>query len=782
MGRRTWFFLLIILIIILYCISWRPAICGERHSFRPDTLKSQQPSPAVTAATNAVNTTPDPYEYQTDLLKNPPNESLSATLFGSQQRIPRPEGTELRPFGCDIFGDSAQGFATVDQLMAPEDYTLGPGDHLLLNVWGRVDLSLDLIVDREGKIFIPRAGEVIVHGTTLAQAEKRIGEALETVYSNFELNLMLGRLRSMAIFVFGEVRRPGAYTVSSLTTVFNALYHAGGPNERGSLRHIRLMRGNRTVKEIDFYDFLLSGRRGKDPRLQPGDVVFVPVVGPRVTIRGEVKRPGVYELKNNERLTSLFALAGGATAEAYLERVMIDRIAERDGRCLLDIDYTAASANGTKDIALVDGDDVSVFSIFDIRPNIVWLEGAVRRPGAFERFDSMTVYDLIGGGSQLKPDAYTKRADLERTGPKGSLELTPVNLEALCGGEGEADILLKDGDRLIVYDRDKIVRRPQVFIDGLVKYPGQYELLGSMRLSDLIFRAGSLSKNAYLVRAEIARHRPGVTTQLITVDLRDVTIRQDLSQDILLEEDDQVFIREAPQGTDFPLVSITGEVRFPGNYALLGPSETLRELIERSGGLTPRAFPEGTIFTRQKISEDLRRQGLEHILLHSQPIVKDSSGGYVRQELLQFDADAMTRIVLDVPAILKNRSEDDDITLQDGDRIYIPEIPSGIQLMGAVASPGTIKFHAGWKAGKYIKEGGGLTSVANKSELRLIRANGQVISGRPAIRRRVQLGDAIFAPPKIKKETNWLQYITGTASILTSVATTWFLIDRIADQ
>jgi len=776
MGRRACFFFLIILIIILYCISWRPVFCQVLDTTALQMVNGEPVAGAKAGPSNTAGLNLNASAGSPGLAGQ-----LSGSADGSQQRIPRPPGDDLRPFGYDIFGDGTQGFAALDQLVAPEDYTLGPGDHLLLNIWGRVDLSLDLTVDREGKIFIPRAGEVIIRGTTLTEAKKRIRAVLSTVYSNFEMNLMLGRLRSMTVFVFGEVRRPGAYTVSSLTTAFNALYHAGGANERGSLRKIRLMRGNQTIACIDFYDFLLSGRRGKDPRLQPGDVVFVPIVGPRVTIRGEVKRPGIYELKGRERLTSLFALAGGVTAEAYLERVMIDRVAERDGRRLLDVDYTAAQADTAQDIALVDGDDVSVFSIFEIRPNIVWLEGAVRRPGAFERFDSMTVYDLIGGGSRLKPGAYSRRADLER-GPSDRIpELIPVDLEALCNGEGEADLLLKDNDRLIVYDRGETVRQRQVFIDGLVENPGEYKLLRSMRLSDLVFRAGGLQKNAYLVRAEIARYESGSTTQLITINLQDVIIRRDLTQDILLKEDDRVFIRENPEGAGFPLVNITGEVKFPGNYALAGASETLYGLIERAGGLTPRAFPEGTIFTRQKISEDLRRQGLEYILLQSQPIVKDSSGGYVRQELLQFDPEKMTRIVLDVPLIIKNRGGKEDLRLQGGDRIYIPEIPSGIQLMGAVASPGTIKHHPRWKVKKYLKEAGGLTSTANKSELRLIRANGQVISGSSVVQRQVELGDAIFAPPKIKKETNWLKYITGATSILASVVTSWLLIDRLAE-
>jgi len=707
--------------------------------------------------------------------------SSSPVHEGNPGGIPRPEHDILQPFGYDIFSDPSQGFTPVDQLAAPDDYTLGPGDHLLLNLWGRVDANIDLIVDRHGKVFIPQAGEVVVHGSTLAEAEKNIRASLNEVYSNFNMNLTLGPLRSMTVFVFGEVQRPGAYTVSSLTTVFNALYHAGGPNDRGSLRRIRMMRGDRLIEEIDFYDFLLNGRRGNDPRLQPGDVMFVPVVGPRATVRGEVKRPGIYELSDSETLASFFALAGGLTAEAHLERVMIDRISNPDGRHLLDIDYMAVQDGESSDVPLADGDDVTVFSIYEIRSNIVWLEGAVRRPGAFERFDSMTVYDLIGGGIRLKPEAYVERADLERTGPDGDIQLIPVELQALCDGDGDADLFLADGDRLIVYYRDNMVRRPKVHIEGFVQKPGQYELLQSMRLSDLIFRAGDLQKNAYLVHAEIARHRTDQPTELISVDLRDVLVRKDLTQDIILEEDDYIFIRENPEGAGFPLVSITGQVRFPGKYALPESNETLYRLIERSGGLTPRAFPEGTIFIRQKISAEIRRQGLEHILLQSQPIVQDSAGGFSRQELLQFDPERMTRIVLDVPSILKKHGGDDDLVLQDGDQIYVPEIPSGVQLMGAVASAGTIKFHSGWKVGKYIDEAGGLTSAANESELRLIRANGQVISGKSVKGRRVQLGDAVFAPPKIKKDTDWLRYITGATTVLTGVATTWLLIDRIGN-
>jgi len=773
MGKRACLLFLIVLIIILYCISWRPAMCGV-----PDTASLEPYTPRGTPPVSQIERETAPISPDAEANSQWSSPSVQE---GSPGGIPRPELDIIKPFGYDIFSDPTQGFAPVDQLVAPEDYTLGPGDHVLLNLWGRVDAKIDLVVDRQGKVFIPQAGEVVVHGSTLAEAEKNIRASLNEVYSHFNMNLTLGPLRSMTVFVFGEVQRPGAYTVSSLTTVFNALYHAGGPNDRGSLRRIRLMRGNRQVEEIDFYDFLLNGRRGNDPRLQPGDVVFVPVVGPRATVRGEVKRPGIYELSDSETLASFFALAGGLTAEAHLERVMIDRISNPDGRRLLDIDYVAVQDNESPDVPLADGDDVSVFSIYEIRSNIVWLEGAVRRPGAFERLDSMTVYDLIGGGIRLKPEAYVERADLERTGPDGEMQLIPVELQALCDGDGDADLFLADGDRLIVYYREDMVRRPKVHIDGLVQNPGQYELLQSMRLSDLIFRAGDVLKNAYLVGAEIARHRPDRPTELISVDLRDVLIRRDLTQDILLEEDDYVFIRENPDGAGFPLVSITGQVRFPGKYALPGPNETLYRLIERAGGLTPQAFPEGTTFIRQKISAELHRQGLEHILLQSQPIVQDSNGAFSRQALLQFNPERMTRIVLDVPSILKKHGGEDDLTLQDGDRIYIPEIPSGVQLMGAVASPGTIKFRSNWKVGKYLDEAGGLTSAANESELRLIRANGRVMSGKSVKGRRVQLGDAVFAPPKIKKDTDWLRYITGATTVLTGVATTWLLIDRIGN-
>ncbi|MFC1475572.1 SLBB domain-containing protein [Candidatus Zixiibacteriota bacterium] len=767
MGRRTCMFLLLVLIIILYCISWRPALCEVVDTAAAEAvtaLEAPEQQPPETLVENFHNADP----------------ALAGLRDTNLRRsLPRPDDPDPQPFGYDVFGDQAPGFASTDQLVAPEDYILGPGDQVLLNAWGRVDMSLDLTVDREGKVFIPRAGEVVVRGLTVRQAQDRIHTAMADVYSNFELSLMLGRLRSMTVYVFGETRRPGAYTVSSLSTVFNALYQAGGPNARGSLRNIRLLRGNRVIEEIDFYDFLLSGRRGTDPRLQPGDVVFVPVVGPRVTIRGEVKRPGIYEIKNDERLSSLFALAGEVTAEAYLERIMIDRIAERDGRRLLDIDYTRTTPGDSNDAVLVDGDDVSVFSIFEIRPNVVWLEGAVRRPGAFERFDSMTVYNLIGGGSRLAPGAYTDRADLERTGEDGKVRLIPINLKRLCDGEGELDVLLTDKDRLIVYDRTKIMRRPQVHIDGLVKRPGAYELLGSMRLSDLIFRAGNLKRNAYLVHAEIARYRPSGPPELITINLQDVVVRHDLTQDIILEEDDRVFIRQNPEGYSFPTVNITGEVKFPGNYALSGPAESLYGLITRAGWLTARAFPEGTIFIRRQISEDLRRQGLAHVLLQSQPIIRDSTGGYSRQELLEFDPERMTRIVLDVPSLLKNRGGEEDIILQDGDGIYIPAIPSGVQLMGAVASPGTIMHHPGWKVSSYLQEAGGLTPVSNQSELRLIRANGQVISGKSVKGRRVHIGDAIFVPPKIEKEKDWLKYVTTATSVITSMATTWLIVDTI---
>jgi len=529
-----------------------------------------------TESVTGVKEWPEVYE-QTDSVmgvKEGAEVSVPAPVTPDTTEIPKASPEVLQPFGYDMFNVSPSTFAPIAPTSVPPDYTLGPGDNVIVNLWGKVDLELDLTVDREGKVFIPKAGDLTVWGLTVDQFEKRLKKKLSTIYSDFEMNVILGKIRSIKVFVFGEVTNPGGYTVSSLSTLFNALYTAGGPNQRGSMRKVKLIRGNKETAIVDLYDFLLKGYNKDDIKLASNDVVYVPVVGPLVKIRGEVKRPAIYELKGGEKIQDLIELGGGLKPTAYLERVMVDRIAGQDQRVLLDVNLYDQTTLKQENLELKDGDDVSIFSIFDVVENSVWIEGKVKHPGAFQRNQrnpGMRVWDLIQGGEQLQKDAYLLRADLIRTYPDGTKEIIPINLEKVLAEDSTENILLMDKDRLKVYGYWDVRRKKFVTLHGAVKRPGKYELCENMKLSDLIFLAGNPLKSACLLRAEIAHLDPGKPAEITSVTWEDLysdsenfIVREDEDADILLKEDDEVFIREIPEWGKQKIVTLEGEVMLLG--------------------------------------------------------------------------------------------------------------------------------------------------------------------------------------------------------------------------
>ena len=615
------------------------------------------------------------------------DESVSKTDPG-EQVIPKPGPDGLELFGANLFSSASADFSPAPIATVPPDYKLGPGDNLIVYLWGRIDLEMDLTVDREGKVFVPKAGEIVAFNLTLEQFKQRLSKKLSTIYSDFELGVMLGRIRTIRVYVYGEVKKPGAYTVSSLSTLFNALHYSGGPNENGSLRKIRLSRGKETNATVDLYDFLLHGKNTAGIKLQSEDVIFVPVVGPKVSVRGEVKRPAIYELKNQEKLLDVIELAGGAADEAYLGRVMIDRINNGQGRKLIDLSLATAEDKKTNNIEIKAGDDISVFSIYERRENVVWLGGHVKHPGAYEMDNGLTISELLEDGRQLKENPYMERADLIRTSPDSQKELIAINLAWALNKSAEHDLKLRINDSLRIYGSNEIARKKYVNIDGEIARPGEYQLFKNMRISDLIFMAGGLQRGAYTLTAEVARRLPGKEIELIYLDLEKMK-NGGSGEDILLAEDDYVFIRRIPSWELNNFVSITGEVEFPGKYALYRKDETLYDLIRRAGGLTPEAYAFGTVFIRGEIEDKLKRMNLPGILDRSNPVRFDSAGNYSQTSILKYNPGELSRLIIDVDLILASKGEEGDVTLQMGDEVYIPPRPSGVQVTGAVASSGT---------------------------------------------------------------------------------------------
>nr|MBN2277810.1 SLBB domain-containing protein [candidate division Zixibacteria bacterium] len=754
------FLILLLLIIILVAVSWfRPAFC--------ESLDNKNLQSYLLQKNNQTDT-----GYVTQNLYGIPPEnaipidsSIDSLTSGHKEKI-----TRLEPFGYSLFASPAE-LLPPSELAAATDYILGPGDNLIIYIWGRVETEYNLTIDRQGKLFIPKAGEIIAWGMSLEDFQTRVRQKLEGVYTDFKVSVSLGKIRSIRVYLTGEVKKPGAYTVSSLTTLFNALYLAGGPNQRGSMREIKLIRNNRVETSADLYQFLLKGDSRSDIRLSSGDAVFIPVSGPRVTIKGEIKRPAIYELKGSETIGELMELAGGPTAEAYLDRLMLVRISPDDERHVIDLNLNDAIGE-VDDIELIDGDDLTIFSIYDMKRNVVAVAGMVKHPGQFERTDSTTLRSLLDQAELLPSDVYFDRANLFRRYADRRVEIIPIDLKEVI--DGSMDYPLCDLDSLHIYSIDEVKRKEYVSIEGEVKKPGQYPLYDNMTVEDLIFMAGSLNKNANQINIELARTDSLGGVSAIKIDLTDPGMHH-----YRLCEDDRLFVRKIPEWSHQLTATIDGEVMYPGQYALLSKNETLYDLIQRAGGFTENAFPKGTIFTRNTISRDLERQKLPEIIAHTHPLREDSTGNIQRVELGVFHPNDVNRIIIDINQIMNSNGKQGNLVLQNEDYVYVPDIPTGVSVMGAVGANGTIKYVAGKNTKYYIERAGNFTNQADKKGTRLIKADGRVFSGGGTIGKRVELGDVLYVPIEIKKDRDWLKTISTTVSIIGGIATSVFIIDRL---
>jgi len=767
--------ILLLLIIILVALDWfKPAACQtlDQSSYeeREKLLEKYRSLQQRQGQKSNTYASPEIYAESPEILT--PKDSFVDNPYGfyptSDKENDTPE--ELRPFGYDLFRAPSE-LTPPSEVADLSDYILGPGDNIIIYVWGKVEKEYDLTVDREGKVFIPKIGETMVWGLSPEEFESKIAKKLSRVYTDFKVSVSLGKIRSIRIYLTGEIKKPGAYTVSSLTTLFNALYLAGGPNERSSLRNIKLIRNNKIEADVDLYQFLLKGDNSGDVRLSSGDAIFVPISGPHISISGEVKRPAIYEIIGGEKIGQVLELAGGPTAEAYLDRIMLDRISPNDEREIIDINMNPNNGK-LDDITLMDGDRLTLFSIYEMRRNVVSVAGMVKHPGHFERTDSTTLRSILIQGELLPENVYFERANLFRRYTDRRIEVIPVNLREVL--DGNMDLKLKNHDSLHIYSIDDVKRKKFVYIEGEVKNPGEYPLYDNMKISDLVFLAGSPNKGAYSLSAELAHTDSTGRVHLTSIDLNNPESGQ-----ILLREDDRLFIRKKPDWFLHRMITIEGEVKFPGRYALQTRDETLYDLIKRTGGFTNSAFPEGIIFRRKSIANSLKRQNLEEIITNSQPLQEDSLGNIKKVGLISYNTENMNRIIIDMNKILSTDGVKGDVVLQSDDFIYIPEIPSGISVLGAVGANGTIKFVRNKKVKYYIERAGNFTSQANKKGTRLIKADGQAFSGGGILGKRVGIGDAIVVPTQIMKKRDWLKTVSTSVTIIGGLITSAFIISKL---
>ena len=625
----------------------------------------------------------------------------------------------LTYFGYDIFLRDPALFQATSVGAVDPDYLIGPGDEIIVMLWGETQFRQVLTVDREGFVFIPEIGQVFVNGLNLNLLESKLFRVFSQSYASLNpqgrtpttfLDVSLGNLRPLRIQVLGEVAQPGAYTVSPSTTLFSSLYYFNGPTTLGSLRDIQLIRGGKKIASIDFYDYLLTGKKPQDQKLQLDDVIFINRRLKTVSIEGEINRNGIYELKPNESLTDLIAIAGDLRITAYLDRAQIDRIVPFEDREELGMDRMYTDVNleqvlkSEDEILLQDGDRIQVFSVLDIRQNVVELRGAVTRPGMYDLGDSLKLSELINKADGLLGDAYLKRVDLTRIKPDFTEKLIKLDLGQALKGNIDNDIVLQELDKVRVYGMTEMVPRTYVSITGHVKRPGRFLLQENMTLYDLIFKAGGFvdeeyKKLTYLKRAEIIREREDSDQKaIIPFDLEKVLDMQGMAN-IALRSDDAVrvySITEVEGATRY--VSIIGHVKRPGQYELFEENMRIHDLLFKAGGFDDQLYKSKTFLDRA--------------------------------DLIRFNNDRITQSIIpfNLGSVLLDKNNDQNIILLPGDiiRVYPEAVFSNVKnvvINGVVRMPGSYDLKTGMTLKDLILEAGGLNDNVYRYRVEVARVN-----------------------------------------------------------
>ena len=676
---------------------------------------------------------------------------IEAILSG---KIPSTVSVDLAQFGYELFRATVSTFAPVTDVPVGPDYVIGPGDRFTIFVWGRIDLSHQVEVGRDGEISIPKIGVLKVWGLTFSQMRDYIIGQLSRYYKDFQLNLSMDRLRTIRVYVVGEAVNPGSYSLSSLSTVYNALFAAGGPSKRGTLRKIQLLRNGKAIRTVDLYEFLLKGDRSQDERLQSGDTIFIPVIGPVAGIAGNIKRPAIYELKGPMNLGELIELSGGVSPIGYLQRVQIERVVAHEKRIVEDFDLSSFAKGEAGDpklaVKLQDADLVKIFPIYPKTEKIVYLEGHVKRPGGYEIKEGMRVLDLIPSIKDLLPEPYLKYAYVVRLIPPDLRPSTlPVNLEKLYlhNDQGE-NIPLQELDRLLIFGLKDMREIPQVTASGELNKPAKFPWVENMRVKDLIYQAGNLKRSAYLAEAEITRLVKGgkeVASKLIYVDLNEV-LKENPAHNILLEEDDQLTIRQIPRWYVDKKVSVMGEVKFPGAYTYQ-KGERLSSVLERAGGFTPDAYLLAAFFTRESVRKVQEKRIQEFIEEQERELIKEgvrlTEGALSKDEaeqrqkamaqkkelIARLKAATVTgRVIIRLAALEKFKGSEYDLELEDGDTFLIPPTPSSVLVMGRVYNSNAILYSKDKPLNYYLNKVGGPAENADEKRIYLVRADGSVIS------------------------------------------------------
>ncbi|NLI75245.1 MAG: hypothetical protein GX442_02235 [Candidatus Riflebacteria bacterium] len=760
-----------------------------------------------------------------------------------ERKIERTLGTDLEkeaavePFGRSFFLKGEDISGSLENVAAPSSYILGPGDSLKIIIWSEMgdETVYDVTVNPEGQVYIPILGVMGVSGQTVGQFQETVIGSLSGKFQHFKGQVTLSKIRTLQIFLAGEVRKPGAMVVSALATAFHALYRAGGPTDRGSMRQIRVLRGSVPVSEIDLYEYFLHGDKSQDVTLESGDTIFVPPLGERVTVQGEVVRPAIYELLGEKTLAEVLTMAGGIDATAYTGRVRVARWQGGGRRKISDVG-AASDSGAMAAFRVANGDEILVERATEEVGNRVIVQGAVVRPGEYAVAEGTTLSAVLAKAGGITAEAAKDIGQIIRKLDQGREEILSFNLaKVLAKGAGD-DLPVKPYDRVRVFFASEIKADIRsVTIAGAVRRPGEYILREKMTVRDLLLRAQGLTADAAGEGEVASAKSEGRGSEVRRIDLEKVLRNPRDPDNILLAPLDKVnvFVR-GDVLLEPEVVVLTGEVKRPGPYALKRKGETLSEVIARAGGLTSRAFPEGAVFQRKTgkvaplsqieaadkvrgelfdqaaldLRADLLRAGakLEAAeertpdktlgvkekeavlgsgttdvaagLETSQAAVRETSRfgdvQYANRSMLQ----DLVRIPIRLEAVLAGKGNwgANDVVLEDGDQITIPVIPCTVSVVGAVVNPTTLLFEERNTPRSYIERAGGFSEHSNHRRTVVVRPNGEVVPLRRV--RHIQRGDIILVPPRAKlvrkdklAESSQVAQILGNLAVMYKVVT-----------
>ena len=670
-------------------------------------------------------------------------------------------------FGHDVFNNKNLTFESSMNLATPQSYRLGPGDEVNVDIWGASQESVTETISPDGTITIEGIGVIQLGGMSVSQAKAKLKRVLGPRYQGSKIELTLGQTRTITISVMGEVKVPGTYTMSAFATVYNALYMAGGPNEIGTLRNVKVYRNGKLLSNVDVYDFLLNGKLSGDVRLQDNDVVTVSPYDALVNITGKVKRPMFYEMKKTESAATLLRYAGGFTGDAYTKAIRVNRKAGAG--------YSVFSIGefDMNSFKLMDEDSVSIDSTLVRYQNMVEIRGGVFRPGMYQVGGEInTVKALVEAAAGLTEEAISQHAVMHRMKADRSLEMMSLDIRGIMEGI-VPDVPLKNEDVIYIASRQERNEKKTVTINGEVQYPGVYRYADNETVEDLIIQAGGPTDAASLAKVDVARRitNPNSTeagdqiAQNFSFKLNpDFTIAD--QPDFTLQPFDEVYVRRSPDYNEQQNITIEGEVQFEGNYALSNKGQRLSEVIKMAGGLTKRAYPEGTKLLRQMTPEE--RDMMETVLRTAQ-----RNSGKDSIDVKKLLTNATYPVGIELEKALKNPNTDDDPILREGDRIVVPRYDGTVKINGEVLFPNTVYYKEGKNTDYYINLAGGTTSTGKKSMTVIIYMNGMV--ARADRKHKPKPGCQIVVPTKARRRGMSLPEIlsigSSTASIATMIAT-----------